>query len=103
MTDVEPFDIQESIKEIRNKAMFPILEIIPLLEKEISKRVYGNVMVMMGSNNHILIRIRNSEFVFGYEIGKEHIYERVGIVIDDCMYKYQQEILKRYIRKEVKP
>ena len=97
---IEPFDFREKTEEIRNRAMFPILEIIPLIQTELEKRVYGAVMVMM-SGHGIIIRIRNDAFAFGYELDKCHISDgNIGIVLDDCMYKYQQEILKKYFKQK---
>ena len=99
---VEDVDLHERTNEIRRAAMFPILEYIPLLEKEISKMVYGDVIVMMSGRNSLSVRIKNADFTFGYELQLayiEHFERGMGIVIDDCLYHYQQEILKRYFKK----
>ncbi|MBQ9701345.1 MAG: hypothetical protein IJV71_12085 [Lachnospiraceae bacterium] len=95
---IEPVDLSERVEEIRERAIFPILELIPVFEKEINKRVYGNVVVMFAGRG-LRIRIQNDKFVFGYELSIDYLYGNIGIIIDDCMYKYQQEILKRYIKK----
>ena len=100
MFEIEPFDFEESVERIRKQEMFPILELIPLLEREISRRVYGTVMVMIGSAKTIVVRIRNEHFSFGYEFLQECLRDgSLYFVVDDCIYHYQQEILKRYIKK----
>ena len=53
----------------------------------------------MFAGRGLRIRIQNDKFVFGYELSIDYLYGNIGIIIDDCMYKYQQEILKRYIKK----
>lgn len=99
--NIEPIDMVKRTEEIKEKAMFPILELIPLLEKMISKKVIGNVIVMIGSMGGITVRIANKEFVFGYSFERIILYEcSIERIVDDCLYHYKKEIVKRYIKEE---
>lgn len=95
---IEPFNFKESVETIKNNSMFPMLELIPLLEREIKNRIYGDVTVSIGAFKSINIRIANKEFVFGYSINKNYLYDNIGIVVDDCLMEYQKAIIKRYFK-----
>ena len=81
--------------------MFQILELIPMLEKEISKRVHGHVMVMLdGFERGIHIRIKNNDNVFGYKTNTDCLHDgSIAILLDDVMYRYKTEILKKYFKE----
>ena len=98
--NIEPIDMIKRTEEIKEKAMFPMLELIPLLERMISKKVIGNVNVMIGSMDNITVRIANKEFVFGYSFERMILYEcSMERIVDNCLYHYEKEIIKRYIKE----
>lgn len=99
--NIEPIDMNKRTEEIKEKAMFPMLELIPLLERMISKKVIGNVMVMIGPMDNITVIIANKDFVFGYYFKRMMLYEcSMEWIVDECLYAYKKEIVKRYIKEE---
>ena len=99
---IEPAEMQEIKKnseEIEQKSMFRILENIGLLQTVIEQKVRGFVMVMMGDNNTIVIKVRNDGLEYKYTCSSIVIHETIGIVLNDFLFKYRQYVLSRYFKK----
>ena len=96
VTPIEMQEVEEIAEEIKEKAMFRILENIRLLQTVIEQKVRGFVMVMLSDNNTILIKVRNDGLEYKYRVESIALQENIGIVLHDFLYHYKQEVLSKY-------
>lgn len=72
-------------------------ELCSYVKRLISERVYGNVEVYEQLGYlYILIENLHENFSYGY---KSSHYTNLHCVIEDCLYGYRIEILKRFIKE----
>ena len=101
MQEIEPFDTSWTTEKIREHYVLPLLKITTVLQETLERKVYGYVMVMLQGKDGLVVKIRNKDFTFGYEIGTEYIeHMSIDFIVRDCLYHYKEEIAKRYIKEE---